>query len=171
MANAVSVRYTFVETPLGRLFVATTPAGVARVGFPEENPDHLLEELEDALGPAEEKRDIPDVREAFDDYFEGRRQGPILEPDTSLVADGFGRRVLRATSAIPFGSVSTYGDVAARAGSPRGGRAAGNALRGNPVPLVIPCHRVVPASGGIGGYAGHEERKAFLLDMEGALRP
>ena len=78
--------------------------------------------------------------------------------------------MLRATASIPYGEVMTYGEVAEHAGSPRGARAAGNALNKNPVPIVVPCHRVVPAGGkGIGGYGGHEERKAHLLRLEGWL--
>ena len=95
---------------------------------------------------------------------------------TLIPGDGTGpelteatRRVLEATAAIPFGSVSTYGDVAKRAGSPRAARAAGNALHDNPIPIVVPCHRVVPSGGGVGKYGGQEWRKEFLLDLEGAL--
>jgi methylated-DNA-[protein]-cysteine S-methyltransferase len=77
--------------------------------------------------------------------------------------------VLETTAAIPFGSVSTYGDVAKRAGSPRAARAAGNALHDNPIPIVVPCHRVVPSGGGVGKYGGQEWRKEYLLRLEGAL--
>jgi methylated-DNA-[protein]-cysteine S-methyltransferase len=77
--------------------------------------------------------------------------------------------VLEATAAIPFGSVSTYREVAGKAGSPRAARAAGNALHDNPLPIVVPCHRVVPSSGGIGKYGGDPWRKAFLLQLEGAI--
>jgi methylated-DNA-[protein]-cysteine S-methyltransferase len=89
--------------------------------------------------------------------------------DWSLATGGFSRRVLEATAAIPFGSVSTYRDVATRAGSPRAARAAGNALHDNPLPIVVPCHRVVPSAGGIGQYGGDPWRKEFLLRLEGAL--
>jgi methylated-DNA-[protein]-cysteine S-methyltransferase len=89
----------------------------------------------------------------------------------TMSANGFSRKVLAATERIPYGSVSTYRDVAAKAGNARAARAAGNALRQNPVPIVVPCHRVVQSGGGLGGYAGHEDRKAFLLDLEGAARP
>jgi methylated-DNA-[protein]-cysteine S-methyltransferase len=108
------------------------------------------------------------VRRQLDDYFDGRRRGFRTTIDWSLVSQGFFRRVLEETARIPFGSVSTYGEVAKRAGSPRAARAAGNALHDNPVPIVVPCHRVVPSGGGIGKYGGQEWRKAFLLGLEGA---
>jgi methylated-DNA-[protein]-cysteine S-methyltransferase len=111
------------------------------------------------------------VRRQLDDYFEGRRRGFRTSVDWALVPQGLFRRVLEETARIPFGSVSTYGDVAKRAGSPRAARAAGNALHDNPVPIVVPCHRVVPSSGGIGKYGGEEWRKAFLLKLEGATGP
>ncbi|HEX2015706.1 MAG TPA: methylated-DNA--[protein]-cysteine S-methyltransferase, partial [Solirubrobacteraceae bacterium] len=87
--------------------------------------------------------------------------------DWSLVGGPFGRRVLQITAAIPFGAVSTYGQVAARAGSARGARAAGNALGSNPMPIVVPCHRILHAGGGLGGYTGGLDRKRFLLALEG----
>jgi methylated-DNA-[protein]-cysteine S-methyltransferase len=109
------------------------------------------------------------VRRELDAYFEGRRRTFRSAIDWSLASGRFSRRVLEETARIPFGSVSTYGDVAGRAGSPRAARAAGNALHDNPVPIVVPCHRVVPSSGGIGKYGGNEWRKAYLLRLEGAL--
>jgi methylated-DNA-[protein]-cysteine S-methyltransferase len=92
-----------------------------------------------------------------------------MRVDWSLTPAGFSRRVLEATAAIPYGAVSTYRDVARSAGSPRAARAAGNALHDNPVPIVVPCHRVVPSGGGIGKYGGQEWRKAYLLHLEGVL--
>jgi methylated-DNA-[protein]-cysteine S-methyltransferase len=89
--------------------------------------------------------------------------------DWSLAREGFGRRVLRATARIPYGEALTYRDVAARAGNPAAVRAAGNALGANPVPIVVPCHRVLRTGGGLGGYGGGTERKRFLLELEGAL--
>jgi methylated-DNA-[protein]-cysteine S-methyltransferase len=109
------------------------------------------------------------VRRQLDTYFDGRTRAFRTRIDWSLIPDGFFRRVLEETARIPFGAVSTYGTVANLAGSPRAARAAGNALHENPVPIVVPCHRVVPASGGIGQYGGQEWRKAFLLRLEGAI--
>ena len=98
----------------------------------------------------------------------GRRTSFELPIDWSLTG-GFGRRVLERTARIPYGEVSTYKDVAAAAGSPRGARAAGNALGANPIPIVVPCHRVLHSDGGIGGYGGGIENKQFLLRLEGAI--
>jgi methylated-DNA-[protein]-cysteine S-methyltransferase len=86
-----------------------------------------------------------------------------------VLTTGFGRRVLEATAAIPFGRVSTYREIAAVAGSPNGSRAAGNALGANPIPIVVPCHRVLRTGGGLGGYTGGIERKARLLQIEGVF--
>jgi methylated-DNA-[protein]-cysteine S-methyltransferase len=108
------------------------------------------------------------IRRELDEYFDGRRRRFTTPIDLSLVR-GFNRRVLEETARIPFGSVSTYREVAAQAGSPRGSRAAGNALGRNPIPIVVPCHRVVHADGGLGGYTGGVERKVALLRLEGAL--
>jgi methylated-DNA-[protein]-cysteine S-methyltransferase len=114
-------------------------------------------------------RKLDEPRRELDEYFEKRRTSFDLPLDWSL-ARGFGRRVLRATAQIPYGSVSTYARVAARAGSPRAYRAAGTALGHNPMPIVVPCHRVLHADGGLGGYTGGVERKRLLLGIEGAER-
>ncbi len=104
----------------------------------------------------------------LDAYFDRRLRTFTTPVDLPLVG-GFARRVLESTARIPYGAVATYGEIAKRAGSPRAGRAAGNALHRNPVPILIPCHRVVPAGGGLGGYGGCEERKAMLLALEESL--
>jgi methylated-DNA-[protein]-cysteine S-methyltransferase len=138
---------------------------------PEEGLEHVLDDLASELSPRvlENPRMTDPVRRELDAYFAGRRQAFRAAIDWSLISGRFSRRVLEETARIPFGSVSTYGDVAGRAGSPRAARAAGNALHDNPVPIVVPCHRVVPSSGGIGKYGGNEWRKAYLLRLEGAL--
>ena len=108
------------------------------------------------------------ARRELEDYFSGTLRAFDLPIDWTLV-HGFALGVLRATARVPFGHVATYGEMAASAGSPRAARAAGNALHINPIPIVVPCHRIVPASGGIGGYGGGEDRKKFLLELEGAI--
>jgi methylated-DNA-[protein]-cysteine S-methyltransferase len=105
------------------------------------------------------------VRRELDEYFTGARHEFELPVDWRLT-HGFGRRVLRATTRIPYGAVSSYKQVAAAAGSPRGSRAAGNALGSNPIPIVVPCHRVLHAGGGLGGYTGGVDRKRLLLAVE-----
>jgi methylated-DNA-[protein]-cysteine S-methyltransferase len=109
---------------------------------------------------------LDSIRRQLDEYFEGRRTDFDLPLDWRL-SHGFGRRVLMQTARIPFGGVSTYKSVAAAAGSPRGARAAGNALGANPIPIVVPCHRVLHSGGGLGGYGGGPDRKEFLLKLEG----
>lgn len=170
-AGLVDVAYATTDTPIGVLVLATTRTGLVRLAFPEEGLDHVLEDLAASLSPRvlENPRMTDPVRRELDAYFGGRRRTFRAAIDWSLISGRFSRRVLEETARIPFGSVSTYGDVAGRAGSPRAARAAGNALHDNPVPIVVPCHRVVPSSGGIGKYGGNEWRKAYLLRLEGAL--
>jgi methylated-DNA-[protein]-cysteine S-methyltransferase len=108
------------------------------------------------------------VRRQLDEYFAGARRGFDVPIDWRLVR-GFAADVLRATARIPFGAVASYRAVATEAGSPSAYRAAGNALGSNPVPIVVPCHRVLHAGGGLGGYTGGLDRKRYLLTLEGVL--
>jgi len=128
----------------------------------------VLDDLAARLSPRvlEAPARLSGVRRDLDEYFAGRRRGFQTPIDWSLTS-GFGRRVLRATFAIPFGGVSTYREIAAAAGSPNGSRAAGNALGHNPIPIVVPCHRVLRTGGGLGGYTGGVDRKERLLHIEG----
>jgi methylated-DNA-[protein]-cysteine S-methyltransferase len=170
-AGLLDVGYASVDSPVGRLLVASTREGLVRVAFAEEAEEHVLEELAATISPRvlASARMTDTVRRQLDAYFDGRTKGFRAKIDWRLVPQGFFRRVLEETARIPFGAVSTYGTVAKLAGSPRAARAAGNALHDNPVPIVVPCHRVVPSSGGIGRYGGQEWRKAFLLRLEGAV--
>jgi methylated-DNA-[protein]-cysteine S-methyltransferase len=166
----VDVAYAMVDSPLGELLLAVTPRGLVRVAYPTEVEDHVLEELAARISPrilrAPGRTD--EVRRELEQYFAGSRRRFEVPVDWSL-SRGFFRKVLRATARIPYGDVRTYTDMAARAGSPRAYRAAGNALHSNPIPIVVPCHRVVHADGGLAGYGGGVERKEFLLELEGAL--
>jgi methylated-DNA-[protein]-cysteine S-methyltransferase len=166
----LDVAYGWVDSPLGRLTVAATPRGLVRVAYPFKEPDAVLQELARDVSPRmlEAPERLDDVRRELDEYFEGSRRDFDLPIDWSLTK-GFVRGVLRATARISFGDVRTYMDVAKSAGSPRAVRAAGNALGANPMPVVVPCHRVVRTGGGIGGYTGGLERKEFLLRLEGRL--
>ncbi len=166
----IDVGYAAVDSPVGRLLVASTREGLVRVAFPEEPEEHVLEELA-TLSPRvlASPRMTETIRRQLDAYFDGATRRFRARIDWSLIPGGFSRRVLEETARIPFGAVSTYGTVAKLAGSPRAARAAGNALHENPVPIVVPCHRVVPSTGGIGKYGGQEWRKAFLLRLEGAI--
>jgi methylated-DNA-[protein]-cysteine S-methyltransferase len=167
----VDVAYAHVDSPLGSLLAASTDHGLVRLaylGFREE--DEVLQKLADDVSPRvlEAPARLDGVRRELDEYFEGRRSSFDLPVDWSPMGD-FQRRVLRATAAIPFGGHASYGQVAERAGNPRAYRAAGTALGRNPIPIVIPCHRVWAAGGKLGGYTGGLERKRALLELEGAL--
>jgi methylated-DNA-[protein]-cysteine S-methyltransferase len=165
------VSYAPVDSPFGPLLVAATERGLVRLAFPEESVEGVLERLAHRISPriVEAVRPLEPVRRELDDYFSGRRRAFELTLDWSLIGP-FGRRVLRATADIPYGGVLSYAEVAAEAGSPRGSRAAGNALGSNPIPIVIPCHRVLRSGGSLGGYGGGLDRKRWLLELEGALQ-
>jgi len=164
------VVYATTDSPLGALLLAATRRGLVTIGYPEQPEDDVLERLAARLSPRIVSAVAPldPVRRELDEYFAGRRHAFDLALDWRL-ATRFTRRVLGATAAIPYGETSTYGEVAAAAGSPRGSRAAGNALGANPLPIVVPCHRVLRAGGVLGGYAGGPERKRYLLALEGAM--
>jgi methylated-DNA-[protein]-cysteine S-methyltransferase len=166
------VSYAPVDSPFGPLLAAVTRRGLVRLAFPEEDVDSTLERLARRLSPriVETSTRLDPVRRELDEYFGGRRHEFDLPLDWALVG-AFGRRVLRVTSEIPYGGVQSYAEVASDAGSPRGSRAAGNALGSNPIPIVIPCHRVLRSGGALGGYGGGVERKRWLLELEGALTP
>jgi methylated-DNA-[protein]-cysteine S-methyltransferase len=166
------VSYAPVDSPFGPLLAAVTRRGLVRLAFPEEDIDSTLEGLARRLSPriVETPARLDPVRRELDEYFGGRRHEFDLQLDWALVG-AFGRRVLRVTSEIPYGGVQSYSEVASDAGSPRGSRAAGNALGSNPIPIVIPCHRVLRSGGALGGYGGGVERKRWLLELEGALAP
>ncbi|MGA2321747.1 MAG: methylated-DNA--[protein]-cysteine S-methyltransferase [Solirubrobacteraceae bacterium] len=164
------VSYTPVDSPFGTLLLAATRRGLVRIAFPEEDADAVLERLARRISPriVEASAPLDTAKGELEEYFSGRRREFELALDWALVGP-FGRRVLRATSEIPYGEVQSYAEVAAEAGSPRGSRAAGNALASNPIPIVIPCHRVLRSGGALGGYGGGLERKRWLLELESAL--
>jgi methylated-DNA-[protein]-cysteine S-methyltransferase len=166
------IDYAPVDSPFGTLHAATTKRGLVRLAFPEESLDAFLELLARKLSPRiiESPASLDSVRRELDEYFTGRRRAFDVKLDWALIAP-FGRRVLRMTAAIPYGGHLSYAEVAAEAGSPRGARAAGNALGANPIPIVIPCHRVLRSGGALGGYGGGLDRKRYLLELEGALAP
>ena len=146
------------ESPIGTLTVLATNRGVQQIELgPTAFDVDAVEGCDD------------EVALELDEYFSGRRRHFDVGLDWQLVGP-FGRRVLRVTSEIPYGGVMSYAEVAADAGSPRGFRAAGNALGSNPMPIVVPCHRVLHSGGGLGGYGGGLDRKRWLLELEGALQ-
>ena len=168
----LDVAYASMDSPLGELLVAVTPQGLVRLAYDDEAvEDAVLSELSERVSPrvlrAPERTDA--IRRELEAYFAGSLQDFATPVDWSLV-HGFAIGVLQATARVPFGALTTYRDVAGAAGSPRAARAAGNALGSNPIPIVVPCHRVVHAGGGLGGYTGGLDRKRFLLALEGAQR-
>ncbi len=168
-AGLLDVAYTTYDSPAGRLLLATTPRGLVRLAYIDEpdQEDAVLEALAARISPRilASGRQLDQPRRELEEYFTGKRHDFDMPLDWQLTR-GFGRRVLEVTARIPFGSVSTYKAVATEAGSPHGSRAAGNALGANPIPIIVPCHRVLHTSGGLGGYTGGLERKRLLLDIE-----
>lgn len=166
----VDVSYASTDTPIGPLLLAATRKGLVKVAFPEQDPEEVLELLSRRISPRviEAPAALDPVRRELEEYFSGTRRAFDLALDWSLIGP-FAGRVLRATARIPYGEHHSYGEVAVAAGSPGGSRATGNALGSNPIPIVIPCHRVLRAEGAIGGYAGGPKRKQWLLALEGAI--
>jgi methylated-DNA-[protein]-cysteine S-methyltransferase len=167
----IDVGYGSVDSPLGRLLVAATPAGVVRMGFDSEGEEHVLAELARRISPRvlRAPRTVDDARRQLTDYFDGRRHAFELPLDWRLTT-GFRRRVLRVTAWIPYGDTKTYRQVATIAGNPAAVRAAGSALANNPLAIIVPCHRVLRTDGGLGGYRGGIDAKQALLDHERTYR-
>jgi methylated-DNA-[protein]-cysteine S-methyltransferase len=167
----LDVAYAPLDTPLGMATVAATERGLIRVMLPNEDRERTLERLAREISPRilEAPRRVDLARRELDEYFAGRRRAFDLPLDLRLVHAAFHRRVLDALRGVRFGETLTYGEIAARAGNPRAYRAAGSAVGSNPLPIVVPCHRVVRSGGELGNYGGGPEMKRFLLELEGAL--
>jgi methylated-DNA-[protein]-cysteine S-methyltransferase len=165
------VAYALVDSPVGRLVAVATKRGLARIAYelPNGGLDEILDQVAERLSPAivEAPAALDVVRRELDEYFAGSRRDFAIELDWGLVRSPFTQRVLRACSRIPFGATSSYREMADAAGSPRAFRAAGNALGSNPIPIVVPCHRVLASGGGLGGYTGGLDTKRALLGIEG----
>lgn len=170
-AGLLDVAYATHDSPVGELLVAATDRGVVAVVYLDGDAlDPALDALAQRISPRvlAAPRRLDPARRELDEYFAGGRTVFDVPLDWQLT-HGFGRRVLQATARVPYGAVASYRDVAAAAGSPRGSRAAGNALGSNPLPIIVPCHRVLRSGGALGGYTGGVERKRTLLRIEGAL--
>ncbi|MEO8477372.1 MAG: methylated-DNA--[protein]-cysteine S-methyltransferase [Actinomycetota bacterium] len=159
-----------VDSPIGELFVAVTPRGLACVAFEDEDRDEVVARLAREVSPRilEHPAAVDEVRRELDEYFAGERTRFQLQLDRRLI-HGIAREVLAATARVPFGRTTTYGELAGRIGHPKAARAVGNALGSNPIPIVVPCHRVLRTGGALGGYAGGLGRKEQLLRLEGVL--
>lgn len=155
-----------VETPLGPFTVLAGEDGVIRTRFVDDGPDEEADLEREAT--ADRRRTAP-IRREVEAYFAGRLRAFETPADLSGIGDGFPRRVLETVRTIPYGELWTYGDVAAAAGARRAGRAAGSALARCPIELFVPCHRVVRAGPSLGSYGRHDDRRRFLLRLEGAL--
>jgi methylated-DNA-[protein]-cysteine S-methyltransferase len=165
----VDVAYGTMDAPLGELLVAATEQGVVYVGFDGEC-DATLSALARSVSPRLLRlpRRVDAARRELDEYFNGERREFTVPLDRSHIGP-FCTRVLERTASIPYGEVLAYSEVALEVGAPRAARAVGNALGANPIPVIIPCHRVVRTGGALGGYGGGLERKRLLLELEGAL--
>jgi methylated-DNA-[protein]-cysteine S-methyltransferase len=167
-AGLLEVAYAHHDSPLGRLCLAATRRGLITVAYGDP-----LEVLAERVSPRilHAPARLEEARRELEAFFTGRLRAFATPLDLTLTT-GFQREVLRATRAIPFGAVASYAEVAAAAGRPRAFRAAGTALGRNPLPIVIPCHRVLRAGGALGQYTGGAWRKQALLELEGVeLRP
>jgi methylated-DNA-[protein]-cysteine S-methyltransferase len=168
-AGLLDVSYDLATTPIGTLLVAASERGLCRIAFDPE-PDRELDELSRTVGAKVLRvpRRLDDVRRQLDEYFGGRRTSFQLQVDISRLAP-FQQQVLRELSRVPYGRTTTYGTLAGRAGRPAAARAVGTVMNRNPIPIVLPCHRVIGASGKLVGYGGGLDRKEALLRLEGAL--
>jgi methylated-DNA-[protein]-cysteine S-methyltransferase len=166
----LDVAYARTDSPFGPLLLAQTKRGLVRVGLPNQNPDELLVDLAERVSPRvlEAPAALDDARRELDRYFEGKLDSFDLPLDWRL-SGGFRQRVLRAINRIPYGQTRSYTEMARRAGNERAVRAAGTACGSNPIPLVVPCHRVLRTGGALGGYGGGLPMKQALLELEGVL--
>ncbi len=166
----LDVAYTTTDSPFGTLLLAQTQLGLVRLGLPNQDSDELLDELARRVSPRvlEAPAELDRTRRELDLYFAGKLDRFDLPLDWQL-SDGFQLRVQRAIAAIPYGETRNYTEMATIAGNERAVRAAGTACGRNPLPLVVPCHRVLRSSGGLGGYGGGLPMKRALLELEGVL--
>jgi len=166
-AGLVDLAYATLDSPLGALVGVVSSKGLVRLAYEDDRGEEVLAELARRVSPRllEMPARLEPLERELDEYFAGRRRDFAVPVDLRL-APGFARRVLAACAKLPYGETSSYGKVARAAGNERAARAAGNALGANPIPIVVPCHRVLHAGGGLGGYTGGLGRKEHLLALE-----
>jgi methylated-DNA-[protein]-cysteine S-methyltransferase len=162
----VDVRYDVVGSPVGDLFVAATPGGLCRISYTVEGQDELVARV---FGVRVLRSPLDEVRRELDEYFEGSRRAFDLPIDLRVAP--FHAEVLRELARVPYGQTDTYGHLASLVGRPRAARAVGMVMNRNPIPIVLPCHRIVGANGSLTGYGGGLPAKRFLLGLEGATLP
>jgi methylated-DNA-[protein]-cysteine S-methyltransferase len=165
-AGLIDAAFDLADTPIGTLLVASTDRGLCQISF---DPDRGLDELSRHLGRRVLRvpRKLDATRRELDEYFAGRRTEFELPLDVRVAE--FNRVVLHELALVPYGHVTTYGALAAKVGRPRAARAVGVVMNRNPIPIVLPCHRVIGANGSLTGYGGGLDRKRALLELEGAL--
>lgn len=166
----VDVALATMDSPIGELLVAVTSKGLVTVAFDDDDRDRVLTRLSREVSPRVMEAAAPTdgARRELEEYFRGQRHRFELHIDRRLIGP-FAGKVLRATSRVGFGELATYGDIAARIERPQAARAVGRALGSNPIPIVLPCHRIVGANGSLTGYGGGMARKETLLRLEGSL--
>ena len=166
-AGLIDAAFDLADTPIGTLFVAATDRGLCQISF---DPDRGLDQLSRTLGRRVLRvpRKLDTARRELDEYFEGQRTEFDLPLDIGRVAE-FHRVVLDELALVPYGQVTTYGALAVKVGHPRAARAVGVVMNRNPIPIVLPCHRVIGASGSLTGYGGGLHRKQALLELEGTI--
>ena len=162
----VDVRFDVTESPVGPLFIAATERGLCRIAYEVEGRD---EELARLFGVRILRMPLDAIRRELDEYFEGGRREFDLPLDLRVAP--FHEAVLRELSRVPYGRTETYGALAAKVGRPKAARAVGTVMNRNPIPIVLPCHRIVGANGSLTGYAGGLHVKRALLELEGAMLP
>lgn len=161
----MEITWTIAPSPLGELLLAATPGGLVRVAFACEGFEDVLADLVHRAGGPVGTGDLAWARDQLHEYFAGERTRFDLPVDWGLTS-GFRGRAQRALTEIPYGSTESYGDLARRLGNPGAVRAVGTACATNPLPVVVPCHRVLRSDGTLGGYRGGLEAKRYLLDLE-----
>jgi len=160
----VDVRYDVVASPFGELFLAATPHGLCRISYTVEGEDELVARI---FGARVLRSPLDDVRRELDEYFEGHRREFDLPLDLRVAP--FHEAVLGELARVPYGRTDTYGHLASLVGRPKAARAVGTVMNRNPIPIVLPCHRIVGANGSLTGYGGGLDVKRALLKLEGAL--
>jgi methylated-DNA-[protein]-cysteine S-methyltransferase len=164
----LDVAYRTLDTPVGTLLLAATPAGLVRVAYPVEGHDQVLQSLATRISPRvlSAPRRLDAAAREIDEYFTGRRHRFGLPLDHRL-SSGFRREVLAQLPSIGYGHTASYATIAAAVGHPKAFRAVGSACATNPLPIVVPCHRVIKSGGGFGNYRGGPAAKRLLLELEG----
>jgi methylated-DNA-[protein]-cysteine S-methyltransferase len=162
----VDVRIDIAPSPFGELFLAATPRGLCRISYTVEGQDEVVAHI---FGTRVLRSPLDDVRRELDEYFEGRRREFELPLDLRVAP--FHEAVLAELSRVPYGRTDTYGHLASLVGRPKAARAVGTVMNRNPIPIVLPCHRIVGANGSLTGYGGGLDVKRQLLELEGATLP